>query len=228
MVLAGGKLVVLLSVLSTDFQAAGDSRLAVIDVAARAVEEVVPIEGLQNCMSLAVSPTGDRVAVGCTGLIQLDGETDLDRAGVAVVTLAAGGTPSGVTSRFAATTFGRSPQFSIAFASDDVVVFPTYGDTPDNGAVAHGDDLVELHLEGGASRVLMTANRAFALGEVRCAAPCGTCFVTDVEAVGVRRFTGGAEGALTEAGLVQIDDGIGPSGEPDPDNQWGPRYLGTL
>lgn len=218
MLLAQGKVVVLLGVLSSDFQSAGDARLAVIDPKTRAIVETIRIDGLQNCQAMALSPAGDRIAIGCTGLIGDDFEADIDHAGVALVTVGTGGAPSVVSARFAATALGRSPQFTIAFASEDTVLFPTFGTDPAEGGDAHGDDLVELRVSDGSSRVLLTTKEAFKLGDVRCASSCGTCFVADAEAVALRRFTVDGAGALTAAADVQIDDGIGLL----------PRYLGAL
>lgn len=217
LVLAGGRVVALLGVLSDDFTTSGDARLVVIDPDARAIVETIRVEGMKNCQALAPSPAGDRLAVGCTGLIQLDGTTDIDAAGVAIVTLGEDGAPSTVSSRFPATGFGRSPQFSIAFAAEEVVLFTTFGTDPAEGGPAHGDDLVALDLARGASTVIRTSAKAFELGEVRCASACGACFVADAGASAVRRFATSA-GALAEGALVRIDDGIGLP----------PRYLGAL
>jgi len=214
---AQGKIVVLLGVLSSNFQSAGDARLVVIDPSTQAIVETIRIEGLQNCQAIALSPTGARIAVGCTGLIGLDFEADIDHAGVAIVTLGTDGAPSVVSARYAAAALGRSPQFTIAFASEDTVVFPTFGIDGAEGT-PHGDDLVELRISDGSSRVLFTTGEAFMLGDVRCAASCGTCFVADAEAVALRRFTVDGAGALSAADVVEIDDGIGLL----------PRYLGAL
>ncbi len=217
LIATGGRVLALLGMLSADFQSTGDARLAVIDAASREIEETVRIDGLENCQAMALSPATDRVAVGCTGKVELDGTTDISRAGIAVVTLGAGGAASAVSGRFPATSFGRSPQFSIAFASEQTVLFPTFGTDPAEGGTAHGDELVELDLTTGASRVLLTSADAFDLGEVRCAADCGSCFLADAGEGSVRRFTVDG-GAASEAGPVRIDDGIGLP----------PRFIGAL
>jgi hypothetical protein len=225
MAFVGGRVVVLLGVLSADFQSSGSARLAFIDPETRAVTDLLTLEGLQNCQALAPSPEGDRVAVGCTGAgFGLDGASDLATSGVAIVDVGADDAPPSVVSQFAASGWQRPPQFSIAFSAERRVLFPAFGNDPIEGGEAHGDDLVELDLDTGASRVLFTSQKAFDLSEVRCAAACGSCFATDARAVGVRRFTIEA-GVASEAGLVQVDDGIGLA---EGSEGWGPRYLGAL
>lgn len=220
LLVAGGRLVVLLGVLSSDFQAAGDARVVVIDTKTLAVSEIVRLEGLQNCQAMALAPSrkgvADRIAVGCTGRVELDGTTDIDHGGVAVVTLGDAETASTVANVVPATRFGRSPQFSIGFATRSYVLFPTFGTDPAEGGEAHGDDLVLLDVGSGESDVVLTSAKAFELGEVRCASSCGTCFVADAGEGAVRRLE--FDEGYRVVAPVRIDDGIGLP----------PRFLGAL
>jgi len=122
-----------------------------------------------------------------------------------------------VEARIPASALGAPPAFSLAFASEELLLVPTFGSEARDGGAATGDALFRVSLAGDAPESLVRSAEPFMLGEVRCAADCGTCFVADAERGLLRRFT--VRGGLVHAAEeVHIDDGLDAP----------PRYLGSL
>lgn len=212
-VVDGGRAIVLLAVLERNFTPRADSRLAVIDTATDAVVAIHPLDGLRNCNALALAPGGGRVAVGCTGVIPLDGPAPLDGGGVAVVSIADGS----ITTRVDDDVLGGPPGYTLAFGSPEVLLVPSFGwkvlEDPDAGE----DDTLNLVPLDGSPVTEVLRGDAFQLGEVRCAPGCGTCLVAGGDRGVLHRLT--VDGATaTVSGEVAIDDGIGLF----------PRYVGEL
>ncbi len=103
---------------------------------------------------------------------------------------------------------------SIAFASDDVLLVPTFG-SMDAGTVDH---LVSVDVATGGCHDACNDKAAFDFGEVRCASGCGACFLTDADTSKprLRRFSIDASGAITGETDVAFGDANLP-----------PRYLGA-
>lgn len=212
-VVDGDRAVVLLAVLERNFTPRADSRLAVIDTATDTVVAVHPIPGLRNCNALALAPGGGRVAVGCTGVIPIDGAAPLDGGGVAVVDLADGA----IVARVDDDALGGPPGYNLAFASDEALLVPTFGWKDPEDPEAGEDDTLHLVPTDGSAVVEVLHGDAFQLGEVRCAPGCGVCLVAGGDRGVLHRLT--VDGATaTVAGEVTIDDGIGLF----------PRYVGEL
>lgn len=212
-VLDGDRAVVLLALLARDFTPRGDSRLAIVDTATDAIVAVHTLPGLRNCNALALAPAGGRVAVGCTGVIPLDGPAPLDGGGIAVVDLDDGA----VTTHVDDDVLGAPPAFSITFASDEALLVPTFGWKAFGDEQGGEDDSLHLVPLDGSAPVSLLETAAFELGEARCATACGSCLVADGERGVLHRLT--VTGTAAEpAGEVAIDDGIGLD----------PRYVGEL
>lgn len=214
MVLAGDLLLVLLSVYSADFTRSGEGRVAVIDTASDAVLAVHRVPGMRGCNALALAPSGDRVAVGCSGTFGGGATPTLDDAGLVELALDDGA----VTARVAASDgLGRPPGFSVAYASDRVLLAPTTGQLAGGGASPVQDAVFVVPLDGAGATRLLDGVEPFSIGEVRCAPACDACFITDAGRHVLHRV------ALTDGhpaldAEVRIDDGIGLP----------PRYLGAL
>lgn len=212
----GERVVVLLSSYSRSFTVSGDARLALVDPETHTVTGWVALPGARGCSALARSPSGARIAVGCSGSFGGTSTPTLDDAGVVV--LRREGAELVEEARFvAAEVLGDPPGFSLAFASERHVVVPTFGRLATSGEAARDDRLLELDLETGSVSELMRSEREpFTIGEIRCGAACGACFVTDADRGRVVRF------AITPGGLasprgVELGDGVGLP----------PRYLGA-
>lgn len=212
MIAAAGRVVVSLLAHSTDYSDALPSRLAVIDPSTESLGQVLVLDGLYECNGLALSPDGQRLAVSCTGRFQGDSEPAPGESAIAVVTV--GGVLEEV-ARFPAdpqTPFG----FSVSWASEHTLVANTFGRET---APTRPDTLVELDIDTGARRVLLeSSDRPFTLGDVRCAAACGTCFATDAGRAVVHAFGVDAGGRLGAPSPIHVNDAIGLP----------PRWLGQF
>ncbi len=214
MLIASDRLVVLLSVYSTDFTRSGEGRVAVIDVATDRVTAVHLVPGLRGCSALALAPDGESVAVGCSGTFGGDARPSLDDAGVAVLALADGAVTTRVV---AADALGAPPGFSISFASNGGLLVPTVGHLADDRDPLQQDAIHLIPIGGASSTRLLEGVEPFTLGEVRCSTGCGACVVADSGRGVLHRFTV-AEGGLTAAADVVVEDGLGHL----------PVYLGAL
>lgn len=164
---------VLLSVYDDTFLEAGESRLVSLDVGAREVVHVVPLVGLRGCGGLARSPSGERLAVSCSGAFVGTSEPDPALAGLAVIDVSSAPV---LWSSLAASTLGGEPLgFSVAFDGEDRVLVTTFGAL----FPAEPDRLLEVDLASGlASERWRSTGEPFTLGEVRCEPGCG-CVLTD-------------------------------------------------
>jgi len=220
MVVAQERIFVLLAALSQSFQATDDSRVAVIDPASDEVVGRVIVSGSRGCSALALSPNGERLAVGCSGSFV---ETSpgvigsvLAESGISLLRIDGG--ELSLEQRIAASELGDDPvSFSLAFADDDTLIASTFGQLADDGTQARPDRLLAIDVDTGeALELLSTLEKPFSLGDVRCEPTCGACFAADADRRVVHRFAieGGTVGART---AIAIDDGIGLP----------PRYLGA-
>ncbi|WP_438015575.1 hypothetical protein WMF18_32545 [Sorangium sp. So ce315] len=216
-------LYVLLAASTVSFLETAASRLVEIDARDDAIEAVTVLDGLHGCTGLAVSPSGARLAVACSGSFGGDATPDLAEAGLVVLARGDGGLVE--ERRWTAAELGEgAPGFSVAFASEETLLFTTVGRDGVGGERSVGDTLTAIDLSGGEPVVLLRSKELpFSLGEVRCAAACGRCLVADAETDGgvVHRFdvgVGGGSGALVRAGAFDVDPRVGLP----------PRYLGAF
>ncbi len=217
MVARGGLVYALLSAYSADFKTTGDARVAIVDPEADTVVGHAVLAGARGCSGLAASPSGARLAVACSGTFGGTGTPDLSGAGVVVLDRGVDG--SLVESRrFDAAVFDGEPlSFTLDFVAEDALLVSTFGALDDTGAALRDDRLLEIDLTDGSVRELLrSAGEPFTLGDIRCGAACGACFVADAGRGGVQRFSveGGRVGAAT---FHAVDDGTGLP----------PRYLGA-
>ncbi|WP_437631816.1 hypothetical protein [Sorangium sp. So ce854] len=221
--LVDGSLYVLLTASTLSFLETAASRLVEIDARDDGIEAVTVLDGLHGCTGLAVSPSGARLAVACSGSFGGDATPDLAEAGLVVLARGDGGLVE--ERRWTAAELGEgSPGFSVAFASEETLLFTTMGRDGVGGERPVDDTLTAVDLSGGEPVVLLRSSELpFSLGEVRCAAACGRCLVADAETDGgvVHRFdvgAGGGSGALERAGAFHVDPRVGLP----------PRYLGAF
>lgn len=218
-VVTEGRAIVLLSAYALNFIDSAPSRLVVIDTASDALLSTTVLDGMHGCTGLALSPGGKEVAVTCSGTFSSDTSSSLGEAGL--VWLSRDGDTLTEARRFMASDLGQGPLgFSVSFADEATVIFTTFGHDAAEGTEAVDDTLVELHLESGEHRVLLRSSQEpFTFGEVRCAAACGVCFLTDAGTDGgvMHRFTVEG-GALTLDRAIRVEREIG----------FPPRYIGQF
>ncbi|WP_129579054.1 MULTISPECIES: hypothetical protein [Sorangium] len=225
-VLVGDSLYVLLTATSLDFVASAESRLVEIDARSDAIREVTVLEGLHGCGGLAASAGGSRLAVVCPGTFGGDATSNAGEAGLVVLARRDGRLVE--EARWTAAELGAgTPGFSVAFASEDRLLFSTLGRDALSAGGPVDDTLTSVELAGSAPErgdpevLLRSKELPFSLGEVRCAEACGRCLAADAETDGgvVHRFDVGADGsALVHAGAFHVDPRVGLP----------PRYLGAF
>ena len=215
---------VLLSVSGHDagFEDAAEGSIVILDAKRLVVTSVVPLPDLRNCTGMALSPSGDELAVSCTGYIDdQTNERGPPDSGLVLLAVKEGTDGTLVleeNQRLLASGLERGPfAFSVAYASEDALLFGAFGAIEGEDA-GRPDTVLWFDAKSGAtSVVLQSEKKAFTLGQIQCVAACEICFVADagrnvVQAVGV------ADGKLGAVRDFSIDDGIG----------LGPRSLGLF
>ncbi|HVY46530.1 MAG TPA: hypothetical protein VHB21_11655 [Minicystis sp.] len=202
MIAAGGKVYALLAATSLDYASSAPSRVVAIDPEHDAIEDVAVLEGLHGCQGLAASPSGGAIAVSCPGTFEGSSASNVAESGL--VLLDAGAHLAEATRVSAADLGGDPLGFSVAFVGERALLATTAGKLG-----ASGDRAVVVDLDGGAHHDVLVTKEAFKLGEVRCAAACGVCFVADAEqADSLARFAVDG-GSLSPAASIDPDPAIG-------------------
>ncbi len=211
-VLAGGRLYVLLSGYTSDFCHSAESRLARIDPATASVDDVLVLKGLHDCTAAALSPDGSELAVDCWGFDQCTGDPVISESGVALVSL---GSSLALDRTFAAADLGEGAiALGVAWSGSHTLLVTSFGQEADSSRPSRQDKLIELDTATGQHRVLLSSD-PFALGDVRCVAD-KACFAADAGRGVVDRFSVGEDGRLGEATAVHVGANVGLP----------PRYLG--
>lgn len=212
MIEVDGRVYVLCAALSADFKTNGDSKIVTIDPSTDAVLDVTTLAGSHSCLGLAVSPDGSKLAVSCSGDFAGGNDPSLDTSALVVLDRTNGLAPI---ARVPATNFGGgSLGFSVTFATNEVVLFTTFGSA--TASPPRKDALVRSSLDGTDHATLLEDDPTAGFGEVRCEARCGACFAADGERAAVQRMA--IEGSTISAPVpVTIrNDGLLP------------RYLGAI
>ena len=184
----GDRAFLLLSAYSKNFSASDDGRVAVIDTMSDEVAAFAVVTNMRGCSGLAMAPSGDRLAVGCSGTFGGDLVPSLEDSGVVVFSVGANGDLD-EEARFSAEDLGGDPiSFSLSFASDDSLLLSTFGTKNNAGDQVRPDRLMSLDVATGASlEIARSEAKPFSIGEVRCEPSCGVCFAADAEQLGVLR-----------------------------------------
>jgi hypothetical protein len=201
--LADGQVVVTLDRFDAAFMGAADARLVGVDPASDAVTWRHDLAGLANCGGVALSPSGARLALACSGVFADQG-AQLARSGLVLFDL--GTTPPTEAARFAlADRFGAPLSPALAFASETLLVGVAYGDL----AAGRRDLAFSLDLAGGEVTILAEASDAFAFGDLRCAPGCGElCFLADAGQNALLRWRLAGGALVAEPGL-RVDTAFG-------------------
>ena len=199
---------VLLGSHSEDFEST-DSRVVAIDTADDSLADVLVLSGLRGCAGLALSPDASEIAVSCSGAWEGDSVANVPEAGVARVGLYPAFQEI---ERYPAETFFEgSVSTGVSYAGPARLVFSTYGRFATEDLPPADDTLIELDLESGDFRVLFRSEETpFTLGDVRCDAACGVCFITDAARDGgvVHRFAVGEDGLSLDQAIT-LDTSLG-------------------
>jgi len=212
--LLGRNALVVLQRLALDFASQGDSEIVAVDTDSDEIAWHLVLDGLEGCGRVMLSPSGKRMALGCTGTIDFDGNL-IDPAATGIVLLDATTSPPTELRRISVyDQFNFPPQPEIEFVSDDVMLVKTQ--TPFMGE--GNNQLLALDLNDDSFRVLAEAGpnddgsgRGIVFGSMLCTPSCSdACLVTDLEHSSVRRFTIKGDLAELDAVSLGVDSGLPP------------------
>jgi hypothetical protein len=205
--------VALLAAYSSNFQDSAEGRVAFFDPKTLELREVIVLSGGFGCGALAVSPSGGRLAVGCSGNFSGSSEPNVEESALYVLGEESGAWKIEYERR--ATDLGDAPlSASITFVDDERILTSSFGRLDAMGGQGRPDRLLLVDPNAGSEVIAETSELPFTLGDVRCG--CGTCFVADADRGVVRRFVVEGEQLVARPDIT-IDDGIGLP----------PRYLGS-
>jgi hypothetical protein len=207
----GGDVWVTLDRYNADFTSAGDARIAGVSTASDAVAWTLDLPGLANCDGMTLSPSGKTVALSCAGVSTDSPPTK--RSGIVLLD-ATMHPPVEVKRIPAATQLGAELGFTLAFASEDLLVGVAIGDM----ATGKNDLAYSAVVSTGKVQMIADGGMAFVLGDALCLPGCGDlCFVADatMNALRVWKVTGAT---LTPQAAVPVDPSVGLP----------PRVIGTI
>ncbi len=197
---------VLLAAYSKDFLSGGDGRLAVLDGESLQLVNVIELSGGLGCGALALAPSKNRLAVGCSGSFSGTSEPTLEDSALFILDRAESGWA--LTRTIPAQELGQDPlSASIAFASETVLLAATFGRLADSGEQERPDRLLAIDLESAQTEELLATPRLpFSFGDVRCCEDW--CFLTDADRSVLHRWNHEG-GSFTGRRELQLEDGIG-------------------
>ncbi|WP_437282784.1 hypothetical protein WME90_20065 [Sorangium sp. So ce375] len=206
----GDDVVVALGRLAADLSTVGEGRLVGVSPKESAVAWTVDLQGLYGCGRVAVSPSGERLAVACSS--RFNAETmEYDPATSDIVIFDARTSPPEELKRLGVgTALGAAVQPSLDFASEDVLLATAFA-----GGAAAGDRAFSVSIATGEVTPLAEATQSYAFGGVHCSPGCGdVCLLSDAEKNKLRRWKVTANGALEplEDATVDTEIGLPPRG----------------
>jgi hypothetical protein len=196
---------------NADFSSAADARVAGVSTANDSIAWTIDLSGLANCDGMTLSPSGKTVALSCAGV-----STDpvpTQRSGIVLLDATAS-PPTEIKRIAAATQLGAQLGFTLAFASEDLLVGAALGDM----ATKKNDLAFSASVSTGMTQVIADGGMAFVLGDALCLPGCGDlCFVADatMNALRVWKVSGST---LTAQAAVPVDPSVGLP----------PRSLGSI
>jgi hypothetical protein len=159
-----------------------------------------------GCGALALAPSKNRLAVGCSGSFSGTSEPTLEDSALFILDRAESGWALSRT--IPAQELGQDPlSASIAFASETVLLAATFGRLADSGEQERPDRLLAIDLETAkAQELLATPRLPFSFGDVRCCEDW--CFLADADRSVLHRWSH-ADGSFEGRREIQLEDGIG-------------------
>ena len=208
----GDRVIVTLQRASRDVRSMAEAELVGIDVASAAVAWTLALEGLKNCGTFTLSPSGATAVVACTGFIDPDGVAEnLEESALVLFDTAT--EPPSELGRFSAAELAGEPiQGELEFFSETRLLAKTqtvYGGASNNRLLA-------IDLADGAVSELAEARpnaegkgQGVVFGGLLCAPGCGdVCLAADADRGVLRRFRVRADG-LEALSHVAIAGGVG-------------------
>ena len=206
----GSSVAVLLGAQTAYYDASLSSRIARVNPSNNAIEQTIVLEGMHDCSAMAQSPSGEEIAVACSGQFDVDLDNMIAESGIVLVSTKGNWEEK---KRFPAATFGMGPVGgAVAYASERTVVFLTTGEFGGEVPARKEDALVVLDTDAGVfETVLRSDGMAYSLGDVRCDSACGVCFATDAQRSGgvLHRFEVSEDGFLGNRTQIVVDTVVG-------------------
>lgn len=204
----GGKLQVVLGMLTDYFAAPTQSLLATVDPDTLEITSTIGL-GLRNCEDISVSLDSGLAAIACKGDWA---DVPLTKnSGIVLVDLA--GDEPELQETLPAAELADAQVSTLAFASPSMLVFSTYGNF-DDGA---NDRALVLDLERGTVSDPILETTPFQMGHIRCAPEEKVCVIANADTFGVEFFT--IEGSsLEHSKTTELGADLGLP----------PRYIGVF
>lgn len=175
----GGKLHVVLGMLTNYFAAPTQSVLATVDPETLEITSTLGLE-LRNCEDISVSMDSGLAAIACKGDWA---DVPLTKnSGIALVDLAA--EEPELQETLPAADLAEAQISTVAFASPSMLVFSTYGNF-DDGA---NDRAQVLDLERGAVSDPILETTPFQMGHIRCVPNEKVCVIANADTFGIEFF----------------------------------------
>lgn len=211
----GDEVWVTLQGLSQDFSKAGDQRIVGIGLADDAVAWTLELTGFKSCGRVAISPSGKRGAIACSGLLGGAALTASPQSDVVLLDVS-DSPPTIVKSFGASEQLGAPLGSALAFTSETRLVGTAFGDA----AASRNDIAYTLDTEDGTATRLYDAGAAFALGDLRCTPGCADelCYLADAQANAIAVWQIAKDGKLEPATPLVTGKSVGLP----------PRALGSL
>lgn len=210
----GEEVIVTLQRFSLNFDEVGDGRFVGVSPSSNEVVWIIDIPGYTNCGRVAVSPSGERLAISCSGKVSpADWRWDVERSGVVIFDATT--SPPKELERFAlGKAFGAGIQPTLTFASETQLLGTAYG-----GNDMEGDIAFSLDIATGEHRVLAASEDPYSFGGVYCGPGCGDiCILADAKLNRLRRWHVDEEGTFEGLEPVTLETIVGLP----------PRTIGAL
>jgi hypothetical protein len=206
----GDTAVVTLERIARDVRSAGNGMLVGVDVATESIVWSFALPGLENCGGLALSPSGRRAALACTGFIDRDGRAE-SIAQSALVLFDTTRNPPLELERFSAQDLAGEPlQQEVEFFSEGGVLAKTQTTFGGSG----NNRLLAVDLASGRATTLAEASanesggRGVVFGGVFCSPGCGNvCLLADADR-GVLARWAIENGELVPLSNVDVEDDV--------------------
>lgn len=177
---AGADVVVSLARLNSSFSEADDAELVILDGDDLSERDRILLDGMQVCEGLALSPSGDALAVVCSAIV--DKADQAKPTGSGLIFFEKDDEGAWVEAeRHLAADWALGPLgFSVAFGSEDQVLFTSFGAL--EGRDAGRPDRLLTYDRSQQSLQIVVETDPFNLGSVTCSQACERCYSSNAQA----------------------------------------------
>lgn len=204
----GGKIHVVLGMLTDGFSAPTESLLATVDPNTLEVTATLGL-GMKNCEDFSIAPTGGLAAIACKGDWADDPLTE--NSGIVTVDLTA--EDPKLVDTYGAAALADAQLNTLAFASASLILFSSFGDFDTEA----NDRALVLDLASGDVSNAGLETSPYQMGHIRCVPDNGVCVIANADEFAVEF-------------LVVTDEGVEHSKSVELGAELGlpPRYIGVF